>query len=241
MTAAIATPGIGHNQPPSDVELLRDRLDARYASLVARRDELIQSAGRAPDSVTDDEGERRMTEFARQLSTAASLAEAARKQEKAPLSEQVKLVDGFFQAIAVPLIDAKKRMLDRLTIWQRKKAEAERQRREAEERASREAAEVAAAAASTDGELQDAIDKEALARDAAKAAEASTVDLSRARGDMGAVSSLRTRWTFAVEDLAKVPAEFLALDEVKVRGAIKAGQRAIPGLRIFQESHTVVR
>ena len=51
----------------------------------------------------------------------------------------------------------------------------------------------------------------------------------------------RTEWTFEVLDEKKVPREYLELNEQKIRQAIKAGTREIPGLKIFEKPITVFR
>lgn len=45
----------------------------------------------------------------------------------------------------------------------------------------------------------------------------------------------KLQWRFEVEDLSKVPVEFLCLDEAKVKEAIKNGRHSIEGLKIFCE------
>ena len=52
---------------------------------------------------------------------------------------------------------------------------------------------------------------------------------------------IRKVWAFELQDLSQVPREYLVLDEKKVRQAIRSGERAIPGLRIFQQQQTVYR
>ena len=52
---------------------------------------------------------------------------------------------------------------------------------------------------------------------------------------------IRKVWAFELQDLSQVPREYLVLDEQKVRQAIRSGERAIPGLRIFQQQQTVYR
>jgi len=52
---------------------------------------------------------------------------------------------------------------------------------------------------------------------------------------------VRNVWTFDVENLTNVPREYLILDEKKVRGAIRSGERSISGLIIFQKQQTVYR
>lgn len=50
----------------------------------------------------------------------------------------------------------------------------------------------------------------------------------------------RKRWTFKVVALNKVPREYMELDEVKVRAAIKSGLRNIAGLEIYEEDGLAV-
>jgi len=52
---------------------------------------------------------------------------------------------------------------------------------------------------------------------------------------------VRQVWSFALEDLSQVPREYLVLDEKKVRQAIRAGERNIPGLSVFLQQQTVYR
>jgi len=57
----------------------------------------------------------------------------------------------------------------------------------------------------------------------------------------GASVTNKKVWTFRVVDLAKVPREFLVLDEKKVRDAIKADVRFVDGLEIFQDTITSIK
>ena len=56
-------------------------------------------------------------------------------------------------------------------------------------------------------------------------------------------TSVRKTWVFEVEDPAKVPREFLTVDDVKVRQAMEAQgpeNTTIPGIKIYQESKIVM-
>lgn len=48
-------------------------------------------------------------------------------------------------------------------------------------------------------------------------------------------------WTFEIEDEAQVPREYLMVNEKAIREAVKAGVREIPGVKVYQESKTVIR
>lgn len=49
------------------------------------------------------------------------------------------------------------------------------------------------------------------------------------------VSGMRKVWGYEVEDISKVPAEYMMLDEAKVKQAIKNGERKIEGLKISEK------
>lgn len=60
------------------------------------------------------------------------------------------------------------------------------------------------------------------------------------RGD-GAMSYEQTVWKFDVEDLSITPSQYLTIDDAKVKAAIKAGVRDIPGLKIYSEQKTIIK
>jgi chromosome segregation ATPase len=51
----------------------------------------------------------------------------------------------------------------------------------------------------------------------------------------------RKVWSFEVTDAAQVPNEYKLVDDALIRDAVKMGIRAIPGVRIFEETKTVFR
>lgn len=56
-----------------------------------------------------------------------------------------------------------------------------------------------------------------------------------------ALKGTTKRWVFEVIDVAVIPREYLMINEVEVRAAIKAGIRSIPGLFITQEESLTIR
>lgn len=54
-------------------------------------------------------------------------------------------------------------------------------------------------------------------------------------------SVVRNIWNFKVVDLSKVPVEFLQINSVAVRDAIKSGVREINGLEIYQECSVAIK
>ena len=59
----------------------------------------------------------------------------------------------------------------------------------------------------------------------------------------GAVSAatVRTVWTFEVEDETQIPREYLVVDESAIRKAVQGGLRRIPGVKIYEEKQLSIR
>lgn len=248
------------NNPPADANPLRDRLAEDSAALLARRDELLDGATRVPATIGDDETAGKVADFIKLTTACMKNAEATRVARKEPFLESGRIVDAFYKAVTDPLDKMKRGIEGRLTVWQRAKAEEERRVRAEAERVAREAAEAAAEAArlaeraaNDEAQLQRAIEAAERAKqaqaDAVVAERAATVkpaELSRTRGEVGAVASLRTFWDFTdldrdtldLEALRQhVPADAL---EKAVRSYVKAGGRQLRGVRIFENTATRV-
>lgn len=242
--------------PPTHAEL-----EQEIADLVNRRDELLSGVDRCPETIEDDDTERRATDLARLIGVAVTNSNTKRLARGEPARTAQALVNAVYSRITTPLEQAKNTVLSRLTVYQRAKAAAERRRRDEEAARQREeaerlrkAAEEAEAAAKEEADLRDAIAVDASAQqaeaDAAAATRAATAkpaDLHRARGDFGAVGSLRTAWTGDITDRETLDLEALrphiALDalEKAVRAYVRAGGRDLRGANIYQDTRTVVR
>ena len=72
-------------------------------------------------------------------------------------------------------------------------------------------------------------------------ATATALELTRTRGVGGALTALKTVWTYEVEDITKVPTHLLQVNDAAVRAAIKQGAREVPGLRIWNDAKAFVR
>ena len=129
MTTQIAT--IGDNNPPSDEEILREKLEGDNADLISRVDALLDSFTRAPE-VVDATNAGATGDFIKQLTGADKEADTRRVAAKEPYLSGGRTVDGFFKAFASKLMDAKKTMEQRLNIHLRAVAEEERRKREEE-------------------------------------------------------------------------------------------------------------
>lgn len=249
-------PGLGHNSGEIDeATRIRENLAEKHAALAVRRDQLLEAEGRVPE-IGDDDQAGKVGDLVRLITAAVQAAELARKTEKEPHMAAARTVDGFFGAISEPLAGLKTRVGRRLTAYLT--AKAERERRAREEEASRlraEAEKQAAAAAQVEAAapaaaaivMEQAIATEVQAAQASRAAAAKPAELSRTRGEVGSVASLKSRWVGEVTDRAALDVSALApyipaaALQTALNGAIKAGVREIRGCRIFQEQTAAVR
>lgn len=244
-------------------EALREYLLEDTAALTARKEELLASVARAPETVEDRETLGRMGDLVKLIATAHKNAEADRVARKAPFLAAERLIDSVYKRdLTDPLAQGKVTVERRMTQFQRALAEQERRRREEEARRQREEAErlrleaeEREAAAQDEQQLDEAITTHELARQAEadsrkadKAAEAPPAELSRERGEYGSIASLRREWTFrqpiSRTDLdLELLREHLPLQalEQAIRSYIRAGGRELRGVEIFESTSTVVR
>jgi hypothetical protein len=251
------SPGIGHNRGPAlDVELAEQN-----AALEKRRDELLEAVTRAPVEIADNDASGKVADLVRLITACRKAAEASRVERKEPYLAAARVIDNYFRRITEPLDGAKQTLEARLSVYQRRVAFEERRRREEEARRAAEEADrlrqealARERAAQTDAELDAAIVAGDAAEDAAaeaaaalRAAEVKPAELSRVRGDFGAVASLRRTWTFGdldrdTLDLETLRPYFVIADlEKAVRAFIRAGGRHCRGVNIYETAETRVR
>lgn len=94
---------------------------------------------------------------------------------------------------------------------------------------------------------------DAFASDEDKAAESEKVETAKAAVSApaavsygGGYSATKLKgttktWKHEVTDASQVPAEYLMVDDAKVKAAIKEGVRLIPGIRIYQDESLTLR
>lgn len=266
----------GDNRPPQEYDPLRERLQEDYDAAITRTKDLLDAVGRTPLEVNDDEMAGKISDFIKQLTGHRKSLDSMRVSEKEPYLAGGRAVDGFFKPMMDKLDGGKKMIEQRITIYLRKKEAEERRRREAEEAHRREEeakrraeeerlraeAEAAAKKVLDEADLDKAIEAEAEAKraseaadqaeadrlEAERAAQAKAAELSRNRGDLGSVSSLRTFWDFEVTNYDRIDLTVIApyiaradLDKA-IRAYVKAGGRvAGKGVRIFENTSAVVR
>lgn len=254
------------NDTLPDAVTLRDNLGEKYAELVHRSEELMDAGG-TWQQVTSEEEAKQVSDLRKAFLKLGQHFDAMRKSEKEPFASLARMVDGWF----MPRQDKLKAELIRLNsieiqFLQLKEA-AERARREEEAARLRKEAEAKLKAAqeeeakrlaqftnpnspppktAIEQAMVAAMAADEAAQKAEKAALAKPAELSRTRGDLGSVSSLRRRWTGELVDRARLDLEALrdhfATDALNaaIRSWVKAhsGDEQAPpelkGARVYQ-------
>ncbi|HHW15742.1 MAG TPA: hypothetical protein GXX28_12560 [Firmicutes bacterium] len=180
-------------------------------------------------AVCDEESLASATNILGRVSTLRKGLEERRKFFVAPLNDQVKRINDLFRALAAPLDRVDQILRDKVLAYRR---EQERRRREEEERLRK---------------LQEAEQKKLERKAEKKGLEpppppAPVVVAGPARtvsADLGK-ATIRVVWDFEIVDQSQLPREYLIPDITKIRAAVKAGVREIPGVRIYQNERLAV-
>lgn len=156
------------------------------------------------------------------------LEEVRKEYVKAP-NEYVKSVNALAKAYQDRLTVIESGLKKKISAYQ-VKVELERRKQEEADRKARE-------------ELQAKVNAEAAALnvEAPVIAPAVAPELPKVTRTEAGTASQRKEWRFEVIDETQVPREYLMVDHAKIRQAVKAGVREIPGVNIFEESITVIR
>lgn len=244
--------------------LLSDRPD-----FLKRRDDAIAAVSRA--EVVDEETLGKAGDLAKILRSCEGYISEVHKAVKEPYLVRGRACDAEKNRLIADITTARSALADKMNGFMAKREaerRAEEARRAAEARAAaeaaaraeREAREAEEAAARAQREAQTEEERQEAARRAAEAAReaeqriadaalaaAPTAKAEPVRSDTGSTISGRTVWLSQVEDYTK--AMKAVKSDPKVREAIdaavqrlvKAGQREIPGARIWSTTQAVAR
>lgn len=260
---ALAEPG--HNEPPTDLDPLLERLREDHADLLKRRDDLLGAIERSPTVIEegDEQLAGKLADFVeKQLNGFVKHAEAAHKHDKAPFLQAGRTVDSFLHTLVDEINAGKIKINGVREAYAKAKAATERRRREEEERKAREEqarlekeARDKAAALREENDLEAALAAEEAAKQAkakadakAKAAAAKPAELGKSRGEHGGQTTLKQFWNVADINRDDIDLEALRqhfTDDALKRAVtswkdankdfLKAGG-ALKGARIFEDA-----
>lgn len=193
---------IGHNEPPSDIEVFGERARQKYPEVLAFAERIIATEDRLPTSVEDDVSSGKLGDFINQIKTADKSVNGAREEEKAVYLKGSQMVDGYFNRYREKLRALKKKAEDVQAVYLTKKAD--EKRRADEERAA---------------ELKRKADAElAEARRKAAEAEALRVEQAKEAARVAAEAAARQK-EIEEKAAAERAAQQKVIDEMKAAAA----------------------
>lgn len=247
---------IGHNLPPSDLEIVQQRLADREREIAAKIQIIVMTP--APETIADEAQAGAVTDTIKALGGAVKSVEDSHKTVKAPYLECGKAVDAWKNRMIADVDKRKAEYGKPLTAYLEAKAAAERARQLEQARIERERAEALAAEAAaheeagindTAAELIDAAaSTETLAAHIQNAAEtAKPSELAKARSFTGASASQKLTWVGEIESRAIIDLDklrqYFSDDALKiaVNAFVRDGGRELPGVKIYQKATLAVR
>lgn len=249
------------------VEEWHEWLDEVFAGATRDRDSFLAMFGRfeagyplrrGPTADADpvglekwnDEIAGRAADLRRRLATVVQQADRLHTAEKAPVLTAARAIDGYKNRFVEKVEVAIQVISARQTIYLQHKERIARRAKEEEAaaaaRASKEAALEAARTFNPDA-LEQAAQLATRAAETQREATASPADLTRVKGQYGAVASLRRRWVFVPDESdivtlaravaeGKAPARYLAFADKVIGFAVRSENvREIPGCVIREE------
>lgn len=210
--------------------------------------EAAEHAAQRATEVTDEQSCARAAEILVQAKGAAKAIDKSRLDAGSPYRASTKAIDGEFKELAAPILGIVERLTEEVGAYEQKvrDEEAEAQRKHEEAVAEQERQRLAAEAQAR---------KEA--EEAAKRNEPppppppptppppppppppqrTSATRHTSQGSVGS----RTEWKFEVIDPAMVPHKYKTIDTVQIGKDVRAGERNIPGVRIYSTQNVQTR
>ncbi len=241
---------IGGNNPPSEIEILKQRLESHI-----KEEKLINDlvARVIPNEIISDENAGEIADHIKSLKSARATVEKIFKSEKEPFFEACKIADAWKNARWLKIDDCVVKASKPILAWNKKKEDAEKARqlelaRLAQEEAERLAKEAEAHAdAGIPDTAEELIDFAIEAEKKADMLIAKSEDVrGRSYGNFASASS-RKIWVGAIEDITQIDLNLLRKYfsrsdiEAVVNRAIREGIRELKGVKIFEEDKLTIR
>lgn len=208
---------------PFDMAAVKNRL----AEADALINDMVAIAGEV--TINSDDDNRVAVAMAGQAKTLFKRIESTRKDIVDEPNTFVRGVNSFCKGYQQRLEGVESGLKGKIQVWM---SAQELERRKRERKAQEEARALQA--------RLDAEAKEAEVEAPVVVAPVEPPPEKAVRTEAGA-AHVRKTWKFEVVDPAVVPAEYLTVDEKKIRQAVAAGCRTIVGVRIFEDSSITLR
>lgn len=215
------------------------KADIAMQQFNAVRGKILELAERCNGTlVTDDESLEQGKELAKVGKKLETLIEDRRKEITKPYLDEKKRIDDFVKLLLAEVNDAVKVLRGRILDFEREKERIRLENlRKLEEEQRAKQAEI-------EKKLRESAQNQDMsaAQEALKLNEELMIDAQReAQFEQAKSSSIRKVWTYEITDENAVPRNYLMIDEKKVKQAISAGVREIPGINIFQTEQLNLR
>lgn len=249
---------IGHNNPPSDQELLVEKLQEANAKALKRAEALIAAAERVPAKIETKEDAEKITDLEKQIAVCAKALEDGRVRDKAPYLAATTAIDGFFRPYKTGLDTAKARVKTIQTAFLVAEEKKERDRRAELASQEREAADAKLAEAAKLDNAGDKVQAQAVLQKAvshdhdaaffADAAQDTGAKVAQTVGETtGARSSLRYVKTGEIIDRETLDLNrlrpYLSNDVLQkaLNMFVRAGGTELKGAKIWDKPEATTR
>jgi hypothetical protein len=209
----------------------------KYTETELSKESLVQWTGMSIEAerianaieITCDEEESMAISAISKIKSFGKETEAARKNHVEPFNKLVKRVNDMFRPISDSIEKAETEIKAKIGGYrtEKEKARLEFERKQQEEFQRKIAEEQAKAKA----EKREAV---------IIAPPVATMKETVTRTENGSAFS-RKVWKFRIVDEAQIPRQYLAVDETKIRAAIKSGVHAIQGCEIYETEEIAIR
>jgi hypothetical protein len=241
---------IGGNNPPSESEILKQRLDG-YTNEEKLINDLVSR--NVPEEISGDDVAGELTDFIKSLKSARSTVEKIFKTEKEPFLAAGKVADAWKNVRWLKIDNSITKASKPIIAWNAKKAEEERARQAELARKAQEEAEALAkeAEAHADAGIDDTAND--LLNFAVEAENKATNIINKADdikgrsyGSFGSAST-RKVWVGEIEDITKIDLNLLrnyfsrSDIEAVVNRAVRGGARELNGVKIFEQDKLTIR
>lgn len=243
---------IGHNKPPSEMEILQQRLEENYIEEAMEYRRLAEKE--IPETVEDEQSAGKLTDHIKAIGGLKRKITDVHKKEKSIYLECGRVVDGWKTTYESNLAKLIEKASAPLQIFLNKKAEEERQRQlEIAKKAREEADKLAAEALAHSQEgiedtANDLMDAALQSEQKAFMIQSSALEVKgRARSISGASASQKFVTVGEIESLAAIDLEalrkYFTEDSIQkaLNAAVRDGVREIRGAKIYQKTQLAVR
>ena len=251
---------LGHNKPPLPLAPTPEEVegylfDVSQQAIDSKKD-LMQQKPESGFVIENEDQAEGLTSFIKKINSCKKDMESIRTDEKKPYLDITRTVDSFFKQHHQDLDVAKSLAQKPLNVWLQKKAQEEKERREAEAKRLREEAEQKAreaeqlAAADMDKEAEQTLKKAVQVEGKADLYEKSAQSgkgLAASRGQDGGVASMRKKWVGEISDINHLDIEqlreYISRDALQqaLNRFVATGGRNLRGASIYEKTEAVVR